>query len=69
MNDELHVEVRGRGFLRYMVRNLVGSAVEVARGRHPAGWMAEVLAAHDRGRAGPTAPPHGLTLVAVDYER
>jgi len=68
VGDEAYVEVRGRGFLRYMVRNLVGSSVEVARGRHAPEWMAEVLAARDRGRAGPTAPAHGLCLVAVDYD-
>jgi tRNA pseudouridine38-40 synthase len=54
-------------FLHHMVRNLVGSAVEVGRGARPAGWLAEVLGSHDRRRAGPTAPAHGLVLVRVRY--
>ncbi|MCL4684954.1 tRNA pseudouridine(38-40) synthase TruA [Myxococcota bacterium] len=59
-------EVEGPGFLRHMVRNLVGSLLEVARGRRPPGWIRELLAVRDRTRAGPTAPARGLTLVRVD---
>ena len=54
-------------FLHHMVRNLIGSAVEVGRGARPAAWMREVLASRDRKRAGPTAPAHGLVLVRVRY--
>ncbi len=54
-------------FLHHMVRNIVGSAVLVGRGRRPPEWLAEVLASRDRRRAGPTAPAHGLTLVRVTY--
>jgi tRNA pseudouridine38-40 synthase len=54
-------------FLHYMVRNVVGSLVEVGRGKRTAGWIAEVLAGRDRRRAGPTAPAHGLTLLGVRY--
>ena len=60
-------EITGSGFLRHMVRAIVGSIVEVGRGRHPPEWMAEVLASRDRGRAGPTAPAGGLFLVSVTY--
>src|SRR3954452_18635469 len=60
-------EVSGAGFLRHMVRTLVGSLVEVARGRRPIDWISEVLASRDRSAAGPTAPPHGLFLVNVTY--
>ena len=67
-SDELIVfEVTGSGFLRHMVRIMVGSLVEVGRGRKPAGWITEVMAARDRVKAGPTAPPHGLFLVRVAY--
>jgi tRNA pseudouridine38-40 synthase len=60
-------EVSGSGFLRHMVRIIVGSLVEVGRGRRPIDWIAEILASRDRTAAGPTAPPHGLFLVRVDY--
>jgi len=63
--DVLRVEVEGTAFLKHMVRNLVGSLVEVGKGRQPAGWVAEVLASKDRTLAGPTAPAHGLCLVEV----
>ncbi len=51
------------GFLRHMVRIIVGSLVEIGRGRQPVGWISAVIAARDRTLAGPTAPPHGLFLV------
>jgi tRNA pseudouridine38-40 synthase len=60
-------DITGNGFLRHMVRAIVGSIVEVGRGRHPPEWMAAVLASRDRGRAGPTAPAGGLFLVSVTY--
>ena len=60
-------EISGTGFLRHMVRNIVGSLVEIGRGRRPVEWMAEVLAGRDRTLAGPTAPAHGLVLVTVEY--
>lgn len=63
----LRIEVEGTAFLKHMVRNIVGSLVEVGRGRRVPGWIAEVLAARDRTLAGPTAPAHGLTLVEVTY--
>jgi tRNA pseudouridine38-40 synthase len=61
-------EVVGSGFLRHMVRAIVGSLVEVGRGRHSAAWMAEVLESRDRAVAGPTAPAEGLFLVGVAYD-
>lgn len=65
--DRVSFEVEADGFLYNMVRNLVGSLVEVGSGRREVGWIAEVLAARDRRRAGATAPPQGLFLVNVDY--
>jgi tRNA pseudouridine38-40 synthase len=62
-------EVRGDGFLRHMVRTIVGTIVEVGRGKHDPAWVAEVIAARDRHAAGPTAPAEGLFLVGVDYDR
>ncbi|MDP2299756.1 MAG: tRNA pseudouridine synthase A, partial [Actinomycetota bacterium] len=61
------VRVSGNAFLHSMVRVVVGSLVEVGRGRRPATWVAEALAACDRASAGPTAPPHGLVLWHVSY--
>jgi tRNA pseudouridine38-40 synthase len=50
-----------------MVRNIVGTLVEVGRGERSPEWFSELLAARDRTRAGDTAPAHGLYLVAVKY--
>lgn len=61
-------EVCGDGFLRHMVRAIVGSLVEVGRGRREPAWIREVLASRSRALAGDTAPPHGLALTAVRYE-
>jgi tRNA pseudouridine38-40 synthase len=63
----LAYEITGDGFLRHMVRSIVGTLVEIGRGRHPASWMDEVIASRDRGAAGPTAPAAGLFLMSVDY--
>ena len=59
--------IAGSGFLRYMVRSLVGTLVEIGRGARPASDMARLLASADRSAVGRTAPPHGLFLVRVDY--
>jgi tRNA pseudouridine38-40 synthase len=57
----------GDSFLHHMVRNIVGSLVEVGRGTRPPEWIAELLEGRDRKRAGPTAPAQGLVLVRVLY--
>lgn len=62
------VRVEGRGFLRHMVRNVVGTAVDVGAGKIPPERMHELLALRDRRLAGPTAPAHGLFLWRVVYE-
>jgi tRNA pseudouridine38-40 synthase len=64
----LHVTLTGTGFLRHMVRNIVGTLVEVGRGRWPPAELSRLLAAKDRAEAGRTAPPQGLFLVEVLYE-
>lgn len=65
--QRLAVCISGDSFLHHMVRNLVGSLVEVGRGARPSGWIAELLEGRDRTLAGPTAPAHGLVLVRVLY--
>jgi tRNA pseudouridine38-40 synthase len=65
--DRLAVLISADSFLHHMVRNIVGSLVEVGRGARAPGWMAEIREGRDRRRAGPTAPPHGLVLVRVLY--
>lgn len=64
-------DVCGNGFLRHMVRTIVGTLVEAGRGKHSAdtaAWIGEVLASRDRGQAGQTAPAQGLFLMAVSYD-
>ena len=63
----LRMSFYGNGFLQNMVRILTGTLLEVGYGRKDAGDMEAILAACDRQMAGPTAPPHGLTLLEVEY--
>jgi tRNA pseudouridine38-40 synthase len=63
----LEVVAEATAFVKHMVRNLVGTLVEVGAGRRAASSMAELLASRDRSRAGKTAPPHGLCLEEVFY--
>ena len=63
------IEVRGSGFLRHMVRTIVGTLVEVGRGRWGPAEVERALRAADRSAAGPTAPPRGLFLTGVGYAR
>lgn len=61
------IDVTANGFLYNMMRNIVGSLVDVGRGARPASWISEVLEGQDRRRAGATAPPHALFLISVTY--
>jgi tRNA pseudouridine38-40 synthase len=63
----LGYEITGTGFLRHMVRNIVGTLVDVGRGRRPVEDIVAILASRDRSRASATAPPHGLVLWQVTY--
>jgi len=64
----LTYEISGDGFLRHMVRAIVGTLVEIGRGWRPAEDIPALLAGGTRAHAGATAPPHGLFLVSVDYD-
>lgn len=63
----LRIIVEGNGFLRHMVRNIVGTLVETGTGRMDLKRFAEILESGDRRMAGKKAPPQGLFLVAVTY--
>jgi tRNA pseudouridine38-40 synthase len=66
--DELLVfTIEATAFLRHMVRNIVGTLVEVGRGLRSAERFRELLEARDRTKAGATAPAHGLYLMEVKY--
>ncbi|MCC9644907.1 tRNA pseudouridine(38-40) synthase TruA [Rhodopirellula sp. JC740] len=60
-------QIEGEGFLYNMVRNLIGTMLEVGRGKQSLDWIDHVLDSRDRKQAGPTAPPQGLYLCRVDY--
>jgi len=60
--------ITGSGFLHHMVRNIVGTLVEIGRGALAVEDLPRILAARDRATAGPTAPASGLFLVSVDYD-
>ena len=65
--DWLTVEVAANAFLMHMVRNITGTLAAIGRGEQPVSWARDVLESRDRTVGGVTAPPQGLTLVAVDY--
>jgi len=64
---EHHLVFHGNGFLRYQVRRMVGTLLEIGDGRRPPEALAAALAARDSSKSGRTARPHGLYLVSVDY--
>src|SRR5581483_10399795 len=66
-SSELIYEVRGRGFLHHMVRNLVGTFLLVGKGTLKKADIVDILARKDRSAAGATAPAAGLYLVSVEY--
>jgi tRNA pseudouridine38-40 synthase len=61
------IDVAGAGFLRHMVRNIVGTVVDAGKGKHLPERVGEILHARDRTQAGVTAPAHGLFLWRVAY--
>ena len=61
------VDIKANAFVHHMVRNIVGSLMEVGAGNRPESWIAELLAAKDRNLAAATAKAEGLYLVSVDY--
>jgi len=66
-NDWIYVDVEGDSFLYNMVRNIVGTLVEVGVGRWKPKKINEILEAKDRTAAGPIAPAGGLCLMHIEY--
>ena len=60
-------DVKANAFLQHMVRNMMGSLLQVGRGDKGPAWIAQLLSLQDRARAAPTALPDGLYLVGVEY--
>jgi len=60
-------DVRANAFLQHMIRNIAGTLIDVGSGERDLAWMAQVLEAKDRTKAGTTAPPNGLYLMGVEY--
>ena len=65
--EEIGYIVRGRSFLRYMVRKIVGTLIEVGKGRLALPDILQLFELRDRSRSGPTVPPEGLYLVSLEY--
>ncbi|HYL10431.1 MAG TPA: tRNA pseudouridine(38-40) synthase TruA [Candidatus Acidoferrales bacterium] len=65
--EELHFEVRGKSFLRFMVRKMVGTLLDVGRGRLTTEDIPRLFDLRDRSKSGPTVPPQGLCMVSVEY--
>ena len=66
--DEVHITCSARSFLHHQVRSFVGSLKQVGTGKWSGEDLRDALAAKDRTRCGLVAPPHGLYLIAVDYD-
>lgn len=64
----LEFQISANGFLRYMVRSIIGTLIEVGRGEKDSDTIQTAVVTGDRSLAGKTAPAHGLTLQRVDYE-
>ncbi len=67
-NEELVFTVRGRSFLRYMVRKMVGTLLDVGRGKLTPADIERLYELRDRSKSGPTVPPQGLVMVEVQHE-
>lgn len=67
-NEELVFTVHGRSFLRYMVRKMVGTLLDVGRGKLTPDDIDRLYELRDRSKSGPTVPPQGLVMVEVQHE-
>ena len=65
--DKIYIDVTANAFLQHMVRNIAGTLVAIGNGDEAVDSMARILQSRDRKQGGVAAPPHGLTLVNVQY--
>lgn len=65
--DTIYIDIEADGFLYNMVRNIIGTILEIGRGKLPEGSLEKILKACDRRLAGPTAPSQGLCLMKINY--
>lgn len=63
----VHIDISANGFLYHMVRNIVGTLLEVGTGEKPGGWMRQVLESRERDQAGVKADSDGLYFTGVRY--
>lgn len=68
LDKKIMIKFQAQSFLHHMVRNIVGTLVEVGLGKVTIDEVREILAAKNRRAAGPTAPAHGLYFSRVDYD-
>lgn len=67
LGEELICVIRGKSFLRYMVRKMVGTLIDVGKGKLVPEDVTRLFDLRDRSKSGATMPPHGLCLVSVEY--
>jgi tRNA pseudouridine38-40 synthase len=67
-NEELVFTVHGKSFLRYMVRKMVGTLLDVGRGKMTPDYIDRLYELKDRSKSGPTVPPQGLCMIRVEHE-
>jgi tRNA pseudouridine38-40 synthase len=65
--DRIDFEIEANGFLRHMVRNIIGTLIDIGHLKISSDDLGKIRETEDRGKAGITAPPHGLFLVEVKY--
>ena len=66
--EHIFFTCRAQSFIHRQVRSMVGSLIDVGRGKQPVGWAKDILDAADRTECGPIAPADGLYLTQVDYD-
>ncbi len=66
--EYIYIDISAKSFLHHMVRNIVGTLVDVGLSKQEPSWVKEVLESKDRTKAGITAPAQGLYFVKVDYD-